>query len=163
MNNRAILSLLAAAIVLVVGTITSSPRAAAQTEFTLAGGTWIILSSPIDNEVVSRMGNTLGFPERHMIFSEDGNLRTGLVDREDAGPNVKPLGVWRIDGNRFSATFQLWCEDASQPCGSIIMRGEFTREDRVRGTMTAFWDEKDETRPTGYDTWPMTFSGNRMP
>ena len=162
MSKRAILSLLAAVFGLTAGTMTSPPKSAAQTQFTLAGGTWIVLSSPIDNEVVSRMGNTLGFPERHMIFSEDGGLRTGLVDREDAGANVKPLGVWRIDGNRFSATFQLWCEDASQPCGSIIMRGEFTREDRVRGTMTAFWDEKDETRPTGYDTWPMTFIGNRM-
>ena len=163
MSNRAILFPLAAAIVLAVGMMTHSPKAAAQTQFTLAGGTWIILSSPIDSEVVSRMGNTLGFPERHMVFSEDGDLRTGRVDREDAGPNVKPLGVWRIDGNRFSATFQLWCEDASQPCGSIIMRGEFTREDRVRGTMTAFWDEPDETRPTGYDTWPMTFRGDRVP
>ena len=163
MNNRAILVLLAAAMVIAAGTMTSIPRAAAQTEFTLAGGTWVIVSSPIDNEVVSRMGNTLGFPERHMVFSEDGGLRTGQVNREDAGPNVKPLGVWRINGNRFSATFQLWCEDANQPCGSIIMRGEFTREDRVRGTMTAFWDEKDETRPTGYDTWPMTFRGDRMP
>ena len=103
MNNRAILVLLAAAMVVAAGTMTSIPKAAAQTEFTLAGGTWVIVSSPIDNEVVSRMGNTLGFPERHMVFSEDGGLRTGQVNREDAGPNVKPLGVWRINGNRFSA------------------------------------------------------------
>ena len=154
--------LLTGLVVLVCGSITSTPGTRAQSEFTLDGN-WVVLSSPIDNEVVSRMGNTLGFPERHMVFYEENGLKLGRVDREDAGPDVKPLGVWRVDGNRFSATFQLWCEDGSQPCGSIIMRGEFTREDRVRGTMTAFWDEKDDTRPTGYDTWPMTFRGDRMP
>ena len=162
MAYKATLFLFAAAIVLAAGVVPSTPKATAQSEFTLEGS-WVILSAPIDNEVVSRMGNTLGFPERHMVFSQEGDLRLGRVDREDAGVNVKPLGVWRIDGDRFSAAFQLWCEDDSQPCGSIIMRGEFTRADRIRGTMTAFWDEEDETRPTGYDTWPMTFRGDRMP
>jgi hypothetical protein len=162
MSQKATMFLMAAVIVVAAGSITSTPTVRAQTEFTLAGS-WVMLSAPIDNEIISRMGNTLGFPERHMTFTQEGDLRTGQVDREDAGPNVKPLGVWRVDGNRFSAVFQLWCEDSNEPCGSIVMRGEFTREDRVRGTMTAFWDEEDETRPTGFDTWPMTFRGDRMP
>jgi hypothetical protein len=138
-----------------------NPKARAQSERTLAGE-WIVTSSPINGELFSPRGNTLGFPERDMVFEQDGELRTGAVLREDAGPDVKPLGVWRVNGNRFSSTFQLWCPDSSGPCGSIVMRGEFTREDRVRGTMTAFWDEEDENRPTGYDTWPMTFRGDRM-
>ena len=162
MARRSVKFLMSALIVVAAGSIASRPTTTAQTEFTLEGS-WVMTSSPINNEVVSRMGNTLGFPERHMSFSRDGDLLTGQVDREDAGPNVKPLGVWRVDGNRFSAVFQLWCEDSNFPCGSIVMRGEFTREDRVRGTMTAFWDEGDDTRPTGYDTWPMNFRGDRMP
>ncbi|HWC77331.1 MAG TPA: hypothetical protein VG778_07710 [Blastocatellia bacterium] len=160
MRIRGTLLLFSAIIVLAGGSLQPERDAAAQSEFTMAGQ-WVILSSPIDNEIISRMGNTLGFPERHMTFFEEDGLRLARVDREDVGVNVQPLGVWRVDGNRFSATFQLWCENAAQPCGSIIMRGEFLRDDRVRGTMTAFWDEPDENRPTGYDTWPMSFRGDR--
>ncbi|MGH9825543.1 MAG: hypothetical protein ACREDR_20115, partial [Blastocatellia bacterium] len=84
--------------------------------FTLTGA-WTVHSQPINGATLSRMGNTLGFPVRHMVFAEDGNIRTGLVDREDIGPNVKPLGDWRVEGNKLSASFELWCPDPTQACG----------------------------------------------
>jgi hypothetical protein len=139
----------------------SKPRAAAQSVLTL-DGEWLMVSSAIDGQDFSRMGNTLGFPDRDMIFQEDGDLRTGVVLREDVGQNVRPLGVWRISGNTFSATFELWCPDPSPTCGSVVMRGEFLREDRVRGTMTVFFDTADPTRPTGLDTWVFNFRGDRV-
>jgi hypothetical protein len=148
-------------VLLILAASTFNPKAAAQVERTLVGE-WIMTSTPINNELLSRMGNTLGFPDRDMVFEQEGDLRTGVVLREDAGTNVKPLGVWRVSGDRFSATFQLWCPDSSQPCGTIVMRGEFVRDDRVRGTMTAFFDEDDDTRPTGYDTWTFSFRGDRI-
>jgi hypothetical protein len=132
-----------------------------QSERTLVGE-WIMVSSAIDGQNFSRMGNTLGFPDRDMIFSQDGDLRTGVVLREDAGHDVRPLGVWRIDGDQFSATFQLWCPEGSPTCGSVIMRGQFLRDDRVRGTMTVFFDTPDDTRPTGLDTWVFSFRGDRV-
>jgi hypothetical protein len=141
-------------------TLIVSASAPAQ-ERTLAGK-WKITSSAIDGQIISRKGNTLGFPDRLMIFEQLGDLRTCFVDREDVGSDVKPLGVWRINGNRFSAAFHLWCPDAEQPCGSVIMRGEFIDEDHIRGTATVFWDEEDETRPTGLDTWVFSFRGQRI-
>lgn len=155
MRRRSILLIAAAVLILA-----SSNGASTQEGLTLAGE-WTVTSTPINGEVFSRMGNTLGFPERDMFFREDDGIRTGFVDREDAGSDVHPLGVWRIEGERFSASFQLWCPDASQPCGSVIMRGRFTAEDRIRGTMTVFFDERDPTRPTGYDTWVFSFRGER--
>lgn len=151
---------LALLILFVVGAV-STPKASLQVERTLAGE-WIVRSTPINNELFSRKSNTLGFPDRDMFFTEDGGIRTGLVAREDAGTNVKPLGVWRLDGNRFSATFQLWCPNTETACGSIVMRGEFVRDDRIRGTMTAFFDVADEERPTGFDTWRFSFIGDRV-
>lgn len=154
--------ILIAAILLCVGSF-STPKAMTQTqEFTLAGE-WRVDSSAINNEEFSRMGNSLGFPQRDMFFSvsEEGE-RTGFVKREDVGTNVNPLGVWRVTGDRFSATFQLWCPDTSNPCGSVIMRGRFLENDRIRGTMTVFFDEKDSRRPTGYDTWVFSFRGDRI-
>lgn len=138
-----------------------TPKARMQEEFTLTGE-WIVTSSPINGELFSPHGNTLGFPERDMVFEQDGDLRTGVVLREDAGPDVRPLGVWRVNGDRFSTTFQLWCPDSSGPCGSIVMRGEFVRDDRIRGTMTAFFDVADDRSPTGYDTWTFSFKGDRV-
>ena len=138
-----------------------TPQASMQEELTLAGE-WIMESTPIDNQLFSRLGNTLGFPDRHMVFEQQGSLLTGVVLREDAGPNVRPLGVWRVMGNKFSATFQLWCPSKNTACGSVIMRGEFVRDDRVRGTMTVFFDQKDNFRPTGYDTWVFSFRGDRL-
>jgi hypothetical protein len=137
-----------------------TPKAAMQGERTLVGE-WIMTSSPINGEMASRMGNTLGFPERDMLFEQQGSLRTGVVLREDVGVNVRPLGVWRMEGDRFSASFQLWCPESNGPCGSVIMRGEFSSDDRVKGTMTVFFDQSDETRPTGYDTWVFSFKGRR--
>ncbi|HSF23904.1 MAG TPA: hypothetical protein VLE20_06730 [Blastocatellia bacterium] len=138
-----------------------NPKASAQSERTLAGE-WIVTSSPINGEVTSPRGNTLGFPERDMVFEQDGELRIGTVLREDAGPNVRPLGVWRLNGNSFSTTFQLWCPNSSGPCGSIVMRGEFVRDDRIRGTMTAFFDVPDPNSPTGFDMWTFSFRGDRV-
>lgn len=140
--------------------LSSSTGALTQSERSLAGE-WIITSTPINGEIFSRMGNTLGFPDRDMTFHENGDIRTGIVDREDVGSSVHPLGVWRIAGDRFSASFQLWCPDGNMPCGTVIMRGRFTDDDRIRGTMTVFFDERDPTRPTGYDTWVFSFRGDR--
>ena len=97
-----------------------------------------------------------------MVFAQDGDIRTGVVLREDVGPDVRPLGVWRVNGSHFSATFELWCPDTSTTCGSVIMRGEFARSDRVRGTMTVFFDTPDPGRPTGLDTWVFQFTGDRV-
>jgi hypothetical protein len=132
-----------------------------QSNRTLAGG-WIVRSTPLNGETVSRLGNTLNFPDRDMTFQEDGGIRTGFVAREDVGTNIKPLGVWRIDGNKFSATFQLWCPNSDAPCGSVVMRGEFLDDNRIKGVMTAFFDVRDESRPTGFDTWPFNFTGERV-
>src|SRR5215470_13750796 len=137
------------------------PPAASQTTFTL-DGEWIMVSSPINGQNFSRMGNTLGFPDRDMVFQEQGDLRTGVVLREDVGPDVRPLGVWRVSGDKFSSTFELWCPDPSPTCGSVVVRGEFLREDRVRGTMTVFFDTPDPTTPTGLDTWTFNFTGDRV-
>ncbi|HWP43024.1 MAG TPA: hypothetical protein VNO14_07305 [Blastocatellia bacterium] len=160
LKRYSLLSVLCTAVLLFMPAA-AAPEASMQGEFTLAGE-WNVTSSPINNETFSRMGNTLGFPVRHMIFEQQGDLHTAFVAREDVGTNVNPLGVWRVNGTRFSATFQLWCPNAGVPCGSVVMRGEFTREDRIRGTMTAFFDEADPSRPTGYDTWTFSFRGDRI-
>lgn len=137
------------------------PRSALQTEFTL-DGEWIVRSSPINGQMTSPKGLTLGFPDRDMLFQQESDLRTGMVLREDVGQNVRPLGVWRVMGDEFSATFQLWCPDTNGPCGSIVMRGRFVREDKINGTMTAFFDQADENTPTGFDSWTFSFGGNRV-
>lgn len=137
------------------------PDAVIQDEHTLAGE-WTVRSSPINGQMTSPKGLTLGFPDRDMLFEEQGEIRTGAVLREDVGQNVTPLGVWRLMGNEFSATFQLWCPDTSGPCGSIVMRGKFVRDDKINGTMTAFFDQPDESTPTGYDSWTFSFVGNRI-
>jgi hypothetical protein len=138
-----------------------TPAAMQLPGFTLEGE-WLMVSTPIDGQLASRLGNSLGFPDRDMVFERNGDLKTGTVLREDVGTNVRPLGVWRVNGSRFSATFQLWCPDGSPTCGTVVMRGEFTREDRVRGTMTVFFDTPDPTRPTGLDTWVFNFRGDRI-
>ncbi len=150
---------LAAIFVFVSGSVIT-PKAMMQSGHTLVGE-WIMKSTPIDGVTASRLGNSLGFPDRDMVFTEDGSLRDGVVLREDQGPDVRPLGTWRLMGERFSATFQLWCPDSNGPCGSVIMRGKFLDEDSVKGTMTVFFDVGDSTRPTGYDTWVFSFRGNR--
>jgi len=138
-----------------------TPSASSQTVFELTGE-WIMVSTPINGQIFSRGGNSLGFPDRDMVFTQQGDIRTGVVLREDAGPNVRPLGVWRVNGKHLSATFELWCPDPSTPCGSVIMRGEFVNPDTVRGTMTVFFDTPDPGRPTGLDTWVFQYTGNRV-
>lgn len=135
--------------------------AASQSERTLSGE-WIVVSSPINGSMGSPKGTTLGFPDRDMVFAQQDDLRTGVVLREDVGQNVRPLGVWRVTGDQFSATFQLWCPNPDGPCGSIVMRGQFVRDDKISGTMTAFFDQADGNTPTGYDTWTFSFVGNRV-
>ena len=66
-------------------------EAAAQSERTLAGE-WIVTSTPINGQLTSPRGNSLGFPERDMFFEQEGELRTGTVLREDAGPDVRQIG-----------------------------------------------------------------------
>jgi hypothetical protein len=141
--------------------ISFAPQVPAQTGEQTLAGEWIMTSTPINGEVISRMGNSLGFPGRDMVFEQQGDIRTGVVLREDAGPNVRPLGTWRVMDDRFSASFQLWCPESDLPCGSVVMRGRFISDNRVRGTMTVFFDQRDDTRPTGYDTWIFSFRGSR--
>ena len=138
------------------------PRASLQSALSLSGE-WIVKSSPINGQMSSPRGVTLGFPDRDMMFEQQGDLRTGVVLREDVGQNVKPLGVWRVMGDQFSTTFQLWCPNEDGPCGSIVMRGRFIRDDKISGTMTAFFDQPDDSTPTGYDSWTFSFVGNRVP
>jgi len=146
----------------VAAVLVGTPGARTQNDFSLAGE-WIVNSSPINGQMASPRGVTLGFPDRDMKFEQQGDLRTGVVLREDVGQNVRPLGVWRVTGDQFSSTFQLWCPDSDGPCGSIVMRGHFVRDDKISGTMTAFFDIFDERTPTGYDTWTFSFVGNRVP
>jgi hypothetical protein len=88
---------------------------------------------------------------------------SALSVRQVSGQSARTLtGGWRIDGDKFSATFQLWCPNADAPCGSVVMRGEFVNDNRIKGVMTAFFDERDESRPTGFDTWPFNFTGDRV-
>lgn len=148
-------------IIMVIACAGVAPTASSQSEPTLVGE-WMVTSTPINGALVSRMGNSLGFPNRHMVFELQGDQHTAFVAREDAGPNVNPLGVWRLDGDRISATFQLWCQDPNVSCGTIIMRGTLVSNDRIRGTMTAFFEESDDTTPTGYDTWTFSFRGDRI-
>jgi hypothetical protein len=155
-----IISLLVIVFTVAAGSVETS-TAHMQGERTLAGE-WIVTSSPINGQTFSPKGLTLGFPERDMVFEQQGDLRIGVVLREDVGQNVRPLGVWRVTGDQFSTTFQLWCPDADGPCGSIVMRGQFVRDDKISGTMTAFFDVLDDNTPTGYDTWTFSFVGNRV-
>jgi hypothetical protein len=140
-----------------VGTSTANM----QGERSLAGE-WIVTSTPINGQMTSPKGVSLGFPDRDMVFEQQGDIRTGVVLREDVGHDVRPLGVWRVNGDQFSTTFQLWCPDADGPCGSIVMRGQFVRDDKINGTMTAFFDVFDDNTPTGSDTWTFSFVGNRV-
>lgn len=137
-----------------------TPTARTQGVLSLAGE-WIVTSKPINGQMASPKGVSLGFPERDMVFEEQGDLRIGVVLREE-GINIRPLGVWRVTGDQFSTTFQLWCPEADGPCGSIVMRGRFVRDDKISGTMTAFFDVFDDNTPTGYDTWTFSFVGNRV-
>jgi len=135
--------------------------AAAQSPSTLTGE-WILTFSPINGQLQSRLGNTLGFADRDVTFNQDGSLLTAIVHREDLDPSVKPLGDWRVFGDNFSATFQLWCPDPASVCGTVTVRGSFVNDNRINGTATAFFEEQDDTTPTGQDTWTMAFTGRRV-
>jgi len=151
-----------AVVIFVVGVASIGGSAARMQAERKLAGEWIVSSSPINGQTFSPQGVSLGFPDRDMVFEQQGDLRTGVVLREDVGQDVKPLGVWRINGDQFSTTFQLWCPNEDGPCGSIVMRGQFVRDDKISGTMTAFFTVTDESTPTGYDTWTFSFVGNRI-
>ena len=104
------LKLAACLLFCVVPGLLGTRTASTQSGRTLSGE-WIVVSSPINGSMGSPKGTTLGFPDRDMVFDQQGDLRTGVVLREDVGQNVKPLGDWRVMGDQFSATFQLWCPD----------------------------------------------------
>jgi len=140
-------------------TLGRSPRP--QSGSLTLSGEWIVKSQPINGQTVSRRGNTLGFPDRDMVFAQDGDLRTGMVLREDVGPEVRPLGVWRVEGNNLSSAFELWCPDPSTPCGSVMMRGTFSDQNTISGTMAVYFEVEDDTTPTGLDTWVFSFNGTR--
>jgi hypothetical protein len=156
-----LLSVLALGVAILFTTATLGRSARPQTgSFTLAGE-WIVKSQPINGQTVSRRGNTLGFPDRDMVFTQEGDLRTGMVLREDIGPEVRPLGVWRVEGPNLSSAFELWCPDPSTPCGSVIMRGSFSDPNTISGTMSVFFEVEDDATPTGLDTWAFSFNGTR--
>ena len=157
---KARLSIFLVSAVAILFTPSISGRLRQSTTFTMVGE-WIVKSQPINGQNFSRKGNTLGFPDRDMVFTEDGDLRTGMVLREDVGPEVRPLGVWRVQGSSFSTAFELWCPDPTGPCGSVIMRGSFSNPDTISGTMTVFFEVEDDTTPTGLDTWVFSFTGKR--
>jgi hypothetical protein len=133
-------------------------RPVQQSGFTLVGN-WKVTSTPINGELVSAKGNTLGFPVRDMVFAQTGTLNTGMVLRDDIGPNVKPLGVWRVDGSNLSCAFELWCPDAGEICGSVVMRGSFTDASHISGTMAVYFTTPDDSNPTGLDTWVFAYTG----
>jgi hypothetical protein len=160
MNARSLFaSLTVIAIFVAFGSATAGARAQGPA-LTLVGE-WIVKSQPINGQNFSRKGNTLGFPDRDMFFFDDAGLRTGMVVREDVGANVKPLGVWRVEGSNLSTAFELWCPDSSGPCGSVIMRGSFSDPNTISGTMSVFFEVEDDTTPTGLDTWVFSFTGTR--
>jgi len=156
-----LLSVVAAAVAIMLTTAIPGRSVRSQSDaFTLAGE-WIVKSQPINGQTVSRRGNTLGFPDRDMVFAQEGDLRTGMVLREDIGPEVRPLGVWRVDGNNLSSAFELWCPDPSTACGSVIMRGSFSDQNTISGTMAVYFEVEDDTTPTSLDTWVFSFTGTR--
>lgn len=159
LKSKRLIALMVIAFALTAASV-GIPTANMQGARSLAGE-WIVRSSPINGQMTSPKGLSLGFPDRDMLFEEEGDLRTGVVLREDVGHDVRPLGVWRVTDDQFSTTFQLWCPDTNGPCGSIVMRGRFVRDDKIKGTMTAFFDIEGNT-PTGYDTWTFSFVGNRV-
>ena len=156
-----LLSVVAAAVAIMLTTAIPGRSVRSQSDsFTLAGE-WIVKSQPLNGQTVSRRGNTLGFPDRDMVFAQEGDLRTGMVLREDIGPEVRPLGVWRVDGNNLSSAFELWCPDPSTACGSVIMRGSFSDQNTISGTMAVYFEVEDDTTPTSLDTWVFSFTGTR--
>src|SRR5215467_4520457 len=160
MKARVLIGLLATLAILFTTSTPGRVHPQQSNPFTLVGE-WIVKSQPINGQTFSRKGNTLGFPDRDMVFSQDGDLRTGMVLREDVGPEVRPLGVWRVEGTTLSTAFELWCPDSSGPCGSVIMRGSFSDPDTISGTMSVFFEVEDDTTPTGLDTWVFSYNGKR--
>ena len=161
MTGKSVLRTLSAAAALLVLSYASPPKARTQSGERTLKGEWVVSFSPIDDQVISRQGNSLGFADRHIEFDQQSGLRTSVVTREDIDPGLHPLGVWRISGDDFSATFQLYCLTPGLACGTVTLRGRFTDTDKIRGTAAVFFEQEDETRPTGLDTWTMSFRGLR--
>jgi hypothetical protein len=115
-------------------------------------GTWAI------NFVVgpSPKGNVFGQPHRHKFeFRDEDGQRT--VTAKEVLDIIVP-GSWRASGDEFSATFEFTCpEDVT--CGTITMRGQVNSDTQMSGRVAIFWDERDSTTPTGFDTVTGTFTG----
>jgi hypothetical protein len=90
MPKRPIFTAIFALIMISAVGAVSAREASGQNVRTLVGE-WIVRSTPINGETASRLGNTLGFPDRDMSFREDGEIRTGLVAREDVGTKILNL------------------------------------------------------------------------
>jgi len=161
MALRYISILVLAAAVLITGGAASGSKRPAQSAGQTLVGDWILSFSPINGQNFSRLGNTLGFADRDIAFDAQGGLQTAVVTREDLNTSLHPLGAWRVMGDQFSATFELWCEGATAPCGTVTLRGSFTDVGKVKGTATVFFEQDDSTTPTGLDTWTMAFRGNQ--
>lgn len=133
-----------------VGLTSFRPRASADAPLTMKG-MWnidfIVPDSP--------KGNRFGIPHRHDFDfrEENGVCRVYSLDDFD----VRVPGTWRVSGDQFSATFELYCINAT--CGTILMRGAFDSRTQISGQAIIFWDSPDNTTPTGYDTVSGTFTG----
>jgi hypothetical protein len=151
-----LISLLVAALFIAAGAMPeANPRADDGQEFDPALlGTWAI-----DFKVpVSPKGNDFGQPHRHQFkFSDDEDGRT-VVAKEVF--DVLVPGAWRAQGSQFSATFEFTCPP-DVICGTVIMRGTIESADRMSGRVIVFWDESDDTTPTGLDTVTGTFTGEK--
>ncbi|HKE56744.1 MAG TPA: hypothetical protein VKB46_08585, partial [Pyrinomonadaceae bacterium] len=60
----------------ILGLSLEAPTAKLQTEHTLAGE-WLVTSSPINGQTASPKGVSLGFPDRDMVFEQQGDIRIG--------------------------------------------------------------------------------------
>ncbi len=141
-------------IIATFGSLGIQPRAHGDAATTLEG-MWDINFLVSD----SPKGNRFGIPHRHNFEFREGNGECTVYSHDDF--NILVPGVWRISGNDFSATFELYCINAM--CGTIILRGSLDSETRMSGRAIIFWDSPDSTTPTGYDTVRGTFTGERLP
>jgi hypothetical protein len=157
MKHRPLLfSLLVVALLVAAGaTPEASPRAHDEQDFDSALlGTWAI-----DFKVpVSPKGNDFGQPHRHQFKFSDGDDGHTVVAKEVF--DVRVPGAWRAKGSEFSATFEFTCPEGVI-CGTVIMRGLIESDDRMTGRVIVFWDERDDTTPTGLDTVTGTFTGEK--
>ena len=66
MKGRSALRISLAAVALLIFSNASSPRAITQSAGRTLKGEWVLSFSPIDDQLLSRKGNSLGFADRHI-------------------------------------------------------------------------------------------------